>query len=123
MVQMTKMFIAILVCDAVSIIFAAVLLMRSFWQPATAIAVVLFVANALIVPRALRVQRPGDHLLEKGHSKLWVLGFALLAAAFVRLVILLGQGFSWPGLTSVIAGLLVGLLFLSIARKSKGAVR
>jgi hypothetical protein len=119
MTQFTKKFVALLVVDAITILGAVALLLRSFWQPAMAIMAALFVANVFLIPSALRAKRDESQALDRGRSKLWFWGFALLAAAFVRLAFFLQSGFSWPGLAGVIAGVLLGTLFLFIAKKSK----
>jgi len=79
----------------------------------------LFVANIFLVPLAVRVQGSDSQASGRSRSKLWFWGFALLAAAFVRLAFFMQFGFSWPGVAGVIAGVLLGTLFLFIAKKSK----
>ena len=119
MTQFPRKFWALLILDAVTILVAAVLLLGNLWQPAIAIMAVLFVANIFLVPSALQVRWGESKASGKGRSKLWFWGFALLAAALVRLAFFMQSGFSWPGLAGVIAGVLLGTLFLFIARKSK----
>lgn len=119
MTQFPKKFVALLMLDTVTILIAAALLLRSFWQPAMAVVAALFVANIFLLPSALRVQSGEHQVSDKGRSKLWFWGFALLAAALVRSVLFMQSGFSWPGLAGVIAGVLLGTLFLLIAKKSK----
>jgi len=119
MTRFPKKFVVLLVVDAVTILVAVALLLRNLWQPAMATIAALFVANIFLVPSALRAQRAESQTSDKGRSKLWFWGFALLAAAFVRLAFFMQSGFSWPGLAGVIAGVLLGTLFLFIAKKSK----
>lgn len=119
MTRFPKKFVVLLVVDAVTILVAAALLLRSFWPPAMAIVAALFVANIFLLPSALGAQSGESHVSDKGRSKLWFWGFALLAAAFVRLAFFMQSGFSWPGLAGVIAGVLLGTLFLFIAKKSR----
>jgi len=119
MTQFTKKFVGLLVLDAVTILVSAALLLRGFWQPAMAIVIALFVANVFLVPSSLRGHRGESQVSDKGQSKLWFWGFALLAAAFVRLAFFMQSGFSWPGVAGVVAGVLLGTLFLVIAKKSK----
>ncbi len=121
MMQFPRKFVALLVLDAVTIAIAAMLLLRSFWQPAMAVVAALFVANIFLVPLAVRV--PRDQAPDKGRSKLWFWGIALLAAAVVRSALFMQSGFSWPGLAGVIAGVLLGTMFLVIAKKSKEVTR
>lgn len=119
MTRFPKKFVVLLVVDAVTILVAVTLLLRNLWQPAMATIAALFVANIFLVPSALRVQGAESQTSDKGRSKLWFWGFALLAAAFVRLALFMQSGFSWPGLAGVIAGVLLGTLFLFVAKKSK----
>jgi hypothetical protein len=119
MTQVPKKFVALLVLDAVTILIAALLLLRSFWQPAMGIVAALFVTNVFLVPSALRTQKGEGQVPGRGRSKLWFWGFALLAAALIRLAFFVQSGFSWPGLSGVIAGVLLGTLFLFVAKKSK----
>ncbi len=119
MTHFSRKFAALLVLDAVTILVAAALLLRSFWQPAMVIVAALFVANIFLVPLAVRVQGSDSQASGRSRSKLWFWGFALLAAAFVRLAFFMQFGFSWPGVAGVIAGVLLGTLFLFIAKKSK----
>jgi hypothetical protein len=121
MTQLPAKFIAILVLDAVTILIAAMLLLRSFWQPAMAIVVALFVANIFLVPPVLRAERGASRVSDGGRSRLWFWGFALLAAAVIRSALFIESGFSWPGFAGVIAGVLLGTLFLFIAKKGKEA--
>jgi hypothetical protein len=121
MTRFPKKFVVLLVVDAVTILVAVTLLLRNLWQPAMATIAVLFVANIFLAPLALRVQGAESQTSDKGRSKLWFWGFALLAAAFIRLAFFMQSGFSWPGLAGVIAGVLLGTLFLFIAKKSKEA--
>jgi hypothetical protein len=118
MTQFNRKFFGLLVLDAITIVASAVLLLRGFWQPATAIVAALFIANVFLVPSALRVKSESQ-VSDKRQSKLWFWGFALLAAAFVRLAFFMQSGFSWPGVAGVVAGVLLGTLFLFIAKKSK----
>jgi hypothetical protein len=119
MTQFPRKFFGLLVMDAITIVASAVLLLRGFWQPATAIVAALFIANVFLAPSALRVKGESQ-VSDKRQSKLWFWGFALLVAAFVRLAFFMQSGFSWPGVAGVVAGVLLGTLFLFIARKSKG---
>jgi len=123
MMQLPAKFIALLVMDAVTILIAAMLLLRSFWQPAMVIVVALFVANIFLVPSVLRLTKDASGVSDRGRSKLWFWGFALFAAAVVRSALFLESGFSWPGFAGVIAGVLLGTLFLYIANKSKEVTR
>ena len=104
MARFPKNLVVLLVVDAVTILVAVTLLLRNLWQPAMAIVAVLFVANIFFVPSALRVQGAERQTSDKGRSKLWFWGFALLGAAFVRLSLLMQSGFSWSGVAGVIAG-------------------
>jgi hypothetical protein len=121
MTQFPNKFWVLVILDAVTILVAAALLLRNLWQPAMAIMAVLFVTNIFLVPSALQVRGGESQASGKGRSELWFWGFALLAAAFVRLAFFMHSGFSWPGLAGVIAGVLLGTLFLFIAKKSKEA--
>lgn len=118
MTQFPRKFLGLIVLDAITILASAALLLRGFWQPAMAIVAALFIANVFLVPSALRV-KSGSEVSDKGRSKLWFWGVALLAAAFVRLAFFMQSGFSWPGVAGVVAGVLLGTLFLFIAKKSK----
>jgi hypothetical protein len=111
-------FVLLLAVDTVTILVAVTLVLRNLWQPAMATIAALLVANIFLVPSARRAQGTESQASDKGRSKLWFWGFALLAAAFVRLAFFVQSGFSWPGLTGVIVGVLLGTLFLFIAKKS-----
>lgn len=123
MMQFPTKFIALLILDAVTILIAATLLLRSLWQPAIAIVIALFITNVFLVPPVLRGAKGADRASDRGRSKLWFWGFALLAAAVIRSALFMESGFSWPAFAGVITGLLLGTLFLYIANKSKEVTR
>ena len=78
-------------------LFAALLLLRSFWQPAMGIVAALFVTNVFLVPSSPPAhKRARGKYSGRGRSKLWFWGFALLAAALIRLAFFVQSGFSWP---------------------------
>jgi hypothetical protein len=122
MTYFPKNFVVLLVGDAIAILVAATLLLRNLWRPAMATIFALFVVNIFLAPSALRVQGAGSQTSDNGRSKLWFWGHALLAAAFVRLAFFMQSGFSRPGLAGVIAGILLGTLFLFMAKKSKDVI-
>lgn len=117
MIRFSTKFIALLGLDAATILCAAALLLRNHWQPAMILVALLFIANVFLVPTA---PRPSENVVKEfrnSQSKVWVLGLALLIAAIVRLGFMAAQGFSWPAFAGVIAGVLLGALFLFIAKK------
>ena len=123
MILLPKTFIALLTLDAVTVVVAAALLLLSFWKSALAVVAALFVANLFLVPPALRAQKDQSRVSDKGRSGLWLWGFALLAAAAVRSALFMESGFSWLGLVGVIVGLVLGALFLVVAKKSREVSR
>jgi len=117
MTNLSKRFITILVLDGVSIVVTAVLLLRNLWQPAMTLIVILFVANIFLIPLSRRQQDPNIHVSGNRYRKLWFLGSGLLIAACVRAAFFIESGVSLPGLIGVIAGLIMGTLFLLVAKK------
>lgn len=119
MTTFPRKFIALVALDAITIIVAAALLLRNFLHTAMAIMAILFVVNFFLGPSTLRLQKgEATQILNRGRSKLWFWGFALLASALVRLAFLVQSGFSWLGIIGI-AGVLLGIMFLVIAAKSK----
>lgn len=113
-----KNFVALIVLDALSVISAAALLLRGLWQPAMFLIAGLFVFNAVVMPMSLQPKNRESKALEGKGSKVRLLGVAFLVAACVRLAFIAREGPSWPGITGMVAGFLLGGLFLVIAQRS-----
>lgn len=112
-----KKLVLLLCLDSISIVVAAALLLSNFWHSAMAMAVALFIANIFLMPLAVRAQANQDQASYRRGAKPRLLGYALLVAALIRLALFAQWGFSWPGLAGVVAGALLGALFLFVAKR------
>jgi hypothetical protein len=118
--SLPEKFILLLVFDAVTAIIAAALLLEHLPLAALTIMATLFGANVFLLPGILRSTNTKSltKTVDRGRSYLWIWGFFLAAGALVQAALLVRDGFSWPGAGRMIAGFILGPLFLFVAKKS-----
>jgi hypothetical protein len=105
----------VILVDAMLTLGAAVLLFRGSWRAGVATIVVLFFCNILAITYLSTGQ--AWRAPTGGHRRIWVLEIALVAAAIIRLILCIWEGFSVPAIGGSASGLLVGVMFIYIAAR------